>query len=135
MVIKIEGVVVKRVWVRDVDSIIPYLGDRFQLVSGECVEEVLIAALISMRAFERGTNRAKTLGGELLLRLAGTHQIKEAIKLRGAGTGPRYLVVFGSGEEAEEFIGRFDLGELEPEHCSGEKLKPLMEKAALVEAL
>lgn len=133
--VKIEGVIVKRVMVHDVDEIIPYLGDRFQLVSGECIEEVLFAAVISLRAFERGTNRAKTLGGEILLRLAGTHQIKEAIKLRGAATGPRYLVVFGSEEDAEEFIGRFHLEELEPEHCDGERLKPLMEKAALVEAL
>jgi len=134
-VAKTGGIVIKRVMVRDVDRLIPQLGERFQLVSGECIEEVLFAALMSMRAFERGTNHAKTLGGELLLRLAGTHQIREAIKLRGAGNGPRYLVVFGSEEEAREFMRKFALEELEPEHCEEAKLKPIMEKTALVEAL
>jgi len=133
--VEIKGVVVKRVMVHDVEKLISRLGERVQLVSGECIEEVVFAALISMRAFERRTNRAKTLGGELLLRLAGTHQIKEAIKFRGAGNGPRYLVVFGSGGEAENFVREFGLKELEPEHCDKDTLKPLMEKIAIVEAL
>lgn len=130
-----EGLVVKRVMVHDVEGILPYLGGRMQLVSGNCIEEVLFAALLSVRAFERKTNRARTLGGELLLRLAGTHQIREAIKLRGAGTGPCYLVVFGSDEEARRLIRRFGMERLEPEHCDEAKLKSLMEKAALVETL
>ena len=133
--VETKEIVVKRVMVNEVEKLIPHLGGRVQLVSGECIEEVLFAALISMRAFERGTNRAKTLGGELLLRLEGTHQIREAIKLRGAGNGPRYLVVFGSEEDAERFVRKFGLEELEPEHCDKDVLKPLMEKAALVEAL
>ncbi len=135
MVVDIEGIVVKRVMVHDVEKVMPSLGGRFQLVSADCVEEVLFAALMTLRAFERGTNHAKTFGGELLLRLAGTHQIREAIKLRGADNGPRYLVVFASEDETREFMQRFALKELEPEHCEGGKLKPMMERAALVEAL
>ena len=128
-------VVVKRVMVHAPGDLIPHLGEKFQLVSADCIEEILFASLLSLRSFERGTNRAKTLGGELLLRLAGTHQISEAIRLRGVKVGPHYLVVFGGEEEARAFIERFGLEELPPEHCEGKILKPLMEKAALVETI
>ena len=88
-----------------------------------------------MPSFERETNRARTLGGELLLRLSGRLQIKDAIAERGVRDGENYLVVFGSEKRTRELLLELDLEELPVDDCEKEKLKTFFEKAALVEVL
>ncbi len=126
---------VERVLVENAKSLISKIGGGFQIVRGNCTEEVAFAALLSLRSFDRETNHARTLGGELLLRLAGTLQIKDAIKERGIVNGENYLVVFGSPERAEELIGELGLKKLPPLECEPEKLKTFFEKSALVEVM
>ncbi|AFL95664.1 hypothetical protein CL1_1465 [Thermococcus cleftensis] len=126
---------IARVLVKNVEKLIPKIGGDFQVVKADCWEQVAFAALLAMRSFERGTNHAKTLGGEMLLRLAGTLQIKDAIKNHGAGEGENYLVVFGSGERAKEILAELGLEELPLIDCNKEKSKRFFEKAALVEVL
>ena len=98
-------------------------------------EEVAFAALLAVRSFERGTNHARTLGGELLLRLAGTLQIRDAIAKYGVKNGENYLVVFGPRDRAEETLKELKLKELPVSDCDSEKSKEFFEKAALVEVL
>jgi KEOPS complex subunit Cgi121 len=101
----------------------------------DCWRAVAFAAILAERSIKRDRGHAKTPGGELLLRLAGTHQIKEAIKAIGAREGYNYLVVFGSREDAERMVGELGLEEVELEDCPDEELKKLFEKSALVEVL
>ncbi len=126
---------VAKVFVKNADELIPRIKGDFQLVQGECWEEVAFAALLALRSFERGTNRARTLGGELLLRLSGRLQIKDAIAERGVRDGENYLVVFGSEKRTRELLLELDLEELPVDDCEKEKLKTFFEKAALVEVL
>lgn len=130
-----HGLCISKIQVDDVEKLIPYLGGNIQVVRSECWEAVAFATLLAIRAFERGTNHARTLGGELLLRLAGTLQIKDAIELVGVKKGENYLVVFGSEEEAKEFLDGLGLKELPLTDCEREKLKTFFEKEALVEVL
>lgn len=130
-----ENIQIARVEVRNVDKVINHLGSTVQLVSVECWRAVAFAAVLAERSMERKTNHAKTIGGELLLRLAGTHQIKEAIKKIGVKTGYNYLVFFGGREEAKAFIDKLELREVELKECPDDKLKKLFEKSALVEIL
>ncbi|WP_367884560.1 hypothetical protein [Thermococcus sp. JCM 11816] len=68
--------------------------------------------------------------------MAGTHQIREAIKEVGAKNGPpNYLVVFGDNSEAEEILRSLGLEEIEIKDCSDEEVKRFFEKSALVEVL
>jgi KEOPS complex subunit Cgi121 len=126
---------IARILVRNAEDIIPKISGDFQIVQAECWEEAAFAALLALRSFERGTNHARTLGGELLLRLAGTLQIKEAIKERGIKDRENYLVVFGGRERAEALLEELGLEELPEVGCEKEKLKTFFEKAALVEVL
>ncbi len=126
---------VARVLVRNAGEIIPHIGRDLQIVRGECLEEVAFAGLLALRSLERGTSRARTPGGELLLRLSGKLQIREAIAERGIKKGENYLVVFGPGERAREIIEELKLEELPLIECEREKLKTFFERAALVEAL
>ncbi|WP_297486886.1 KEOPS complex subunit Cgi121 [Thermococcus sp.] len=127
------GVEVLPVVIEDPGGLVNDVGGSLQIVRAACIEAVVHAAVLSVRAFERSTNRAKTPGGELLLRLAGTLQIRDAIREVGLAKGPGYLVVFGGS--AEEARRRLGLRPWEGEHCPGEKLKPLLERAAMVEVL
>ncbi|NJF25999.1 KEOPS complex subunit Cgi121 [Thermococcus sp. Bubb.Bath] len=131
----IEGIVVGAVKVEKPERLIKSLGGNVQVVRAPCYEAVVHAAVLVKRAFERGTNHAKTLGGEFLLRLAGTLQIKEAIKKYGVAQGLNYLVVFGRVEEAEAFLKEHGLEEEKAVHCSKEVSKSLFEKSALTEVL
>ncbi|ASJ02325.1 hypothetical protein A3L09_03195 [Thermococcus profundus] len=130
-----DGIVVEAVIVEDPEAVLPLLGGKVQLVRAKCYQEVVHAAILARRAFERKTNHAKTLGGELLLRLAGTLQISDAIKARGVGKGLNYLVVFGTGDEAEEVVKRLGLSSTLPIQCTEEEAKIYFEKSALVEVL
>lgn len=130
-----QNLQVERVFVKNAKDLIPLIGGDFQIVRGSCEEEVAFAALLSVRSFERGTNHARTLGGELLLRLAGTLQIKDAIREHGVSNGENYLVVFGGRERAEELIKKLGLQRLPPIGCEPEKLKTFFEKSALVEVM
>ena len=130
-----NNVCIVRVLVNDVDRIIPYLGGQIQVVRGPCDEVVRFAAILAVRSFERGTNHAKTLGGELLLRLAGTLQIKDAIEEVGIKKGENYLVFFGGRDECRSFMRQFNLRELPSIKCIDEEAKSFFENAALVEVL
>jgi len=130
-----EKLHITKVYVEDAEKLIPKLGGDVQIVSAECWEAVAFAALLALRSFERGTNHARTLGGELLIRLAGTLQIKDAIAQNGIKNGENYLVVFGTRERALELLREFGLNELPLTGCDEEKVKTFFEKAALAEVL
>jgi len=130
-----DGVFITRVLVRNVEEVIPYLGKNVQIVSINCWRAVAFASVLAIRAFERKTNHAKTLGGELLLRLAGTLQIKDAIREVGAKPGENFLVVFGSENDAKRTLEELGLEELPIIECSKESAKTFFEKSALVEVL
>ncbi|MEO2151670.1 MAG: KEOPS complex subunit Cgi121 [Thermococcus sp.] len=130
-----ERIFIARVSVRNVEEVIPYLGGNVQMVNTGCWKAVAFASILALRAFERGTNHAKTLGGELLLRLAGTLQIKDAIREVGANSGENFLVVFGSEDEARSVLEELGLEELPIGECPEEIAKTFFEKSALVEVL
>jgi len=130
-----EKVFIARVLVRDSSEVLPHIGGKVQLVSPDCWRVVAFASLLALRAFERGTNHAKTPGGELLLRLAGTLQIKDAIREVGLREGPNYLVVFGDEGSAKATLEELGLEELPMEDCPDETAKTFFEKSALVEVL
>ncbi|WP_054840898.1 KEOPS complex subunit Cgi121 [Thermococcus peptonophilus] len=132
-----KSIHITRVDVHNVDDVLGYLGSNVQLVSVECWRAVAFAAVLADRAVKRGgTAHAKTLGGgELLLRLAGTHQIREAIREVGAKNGLNYLVIFGDRSKAEETLRNLGLTEVELKDCSDDELKRFFEKSALVEVL
>ncbi len=130
-----SNVCIVRVLVDEVGRIIPRLGGKIQVVRAPCDEVVRFAAVLTLRSFERGTNHAKTPGGELLLRLAGTLQIKDAIERVGVRRGENYLVFFGSEEECMEFMREFNLKKMPPAECRREEAKTFFENAALVEVL
>lgn len=129
-----KSIHIARVDVHNVDDILGYLGSNVQLVSVECWRAVAFAAVLAERAV-KGAPPTQKLLGELLLRLAGTHQIREAIKEVGAKNGPNYLVVFGDNSEAEEILRSLGLEEIEIKDCSDEEVKRFFEKSALVEVL
>lgn len=129
------NVVVQPVLIDDPEKVLPYLGDRVQVVSTPCYGAVVHAAILALRSIERGTIHAKTPGGELLLRLSGTLQIREAIEKNGVKRGLNYLVVFGSEKDAEEIIESLNLTRTTPIECSPEALKSIFEKSAIVEVL
>ena len=136
MAIKVvEGIWISRVLVENPENVIPHIGDKVQLVRASCWQEVAFAAVLAKRAFERRTNHAKTLGGELLLRLSGGLQIKDAIKERGVKKGENYLVVFGDKAALEKFIKEHGLKEVETTSCSPAEMKTFFDKSALVEVL
>jgi len=131
----IDGIVVGAVKVENPEQLIKSLGRNVQVVRAPCYEAVVHAAVLAKRAFERGTNHAKTLGGEFLLRLTGTLQIREAIKDHGVARGLNYLVVFGGMKEAEAFLEEHGLELEKAGHCSKDVSKSLFEKSALTEVL
>lgn len=120
--------------VENVDEVISRIGGNVQIVTAPCYEAVVHAVILAIRAFERGTNHAKTLGGELLLRLSGKLQIRDAINENGVKRGLNYLVLFGE-KDPEPILRELGLRKAEAVHCDPEKLKPLMERSALVEVL
>ncbi|NJE85069.1 KEOPS complex subunit Cgi121 [Thermococcus sp. CX2] len=130
-----DNLYIAKVHVKNADELIPKLGGDFQIVYTECWEAAAFAALLAIRSFERGRNHARTLSGELLLRLAGTLQIKDAIAQHGVRNGENYLIVFGNRSRMEAIIRELGLKELPMDDCDKEKVKTFFEKAALVEVL
>ncbi|ASJ10173.1 hypothetical protein A3L12_02120 [Thermococcus sp. P6] len=130
-----ENLHIAKVYVERREEVIPKIGGDFQIVSAECWEAVGFAALLALRSFEMGTNHARTLRGELLIRLSGTLQIKDAIARNGIKNGENYLVVFGTRDRALEILRTLDLMERPMDDCDPEKVKTFFEKAALVEVL
>ena len=135
MICVTDGVCIARALVRNVEEVIPYLGGKVQLVNTSCWKAVAFASILALRAFERGTNHAKTPGSEFLLRLAGTLQIKDAIKQVGVKQGENFLVVFGDEDYAKEIMNELGLEELPLDECPDEIAKTFFEKSALVEVL
>lgn len=131
--LKIGDIYVTRVQVDNPEGITDYLGGDLQVVAFDCWRPVAFSAILAKRAFKRKTNHARTLGGEFLLRLTGTLQIREAIELAGVKPGPNYAVAFG--RDGLEKLKRLNLRELEPIDCDDETAKRFFEKAALVEVL
>ncbi len=118
-------------------EVIGLIGKNLQILYAKCWKHVVFATLLALRAFERGTNHARTVNGEILLRLAGTLQINEAIEKHGARSGENFVVVYGDRcrDRIAEVINYLKVEELPLEGCDYEDLKSLFEKAALVEVL
>lgn len=138
-VIKWRGqeIAISRIILKDVSSIFEELPENMQITSVECWEQAVFATILALKSFERGTNKAKTVKGEILLRLAGTLQIGGAIKKVGAKRGENFLVAFGKNarETLKEFLEKKALEEVPFPECDREKVKELFEKAAIVEVL
>lgn len=113
------------------------LGEGMQVASVKCWEQLAFATIVSLKSFERGTNKARTIKGEILLRLAGTIQIHEAIRQIGAKEGENFIVSFGkdADKRLRNFLIRHDLKEIPMKDCEKEKVKDLMELSAIVDVI
>lgn len=130
-------IAIEKVKLQDTSEIFTKIQKNMQVVSVKCWEQLAFATISSLQAFRRNTNKAKTITGEILLRLAGTLQIHEAIKRVGAKKGENFIVAFGEGaaEELESFIRKNNLQRIPFEDCNVEEVKELIELAALVDVL
>ncbi|HII66538.1 MAG TPA: hypothetical protein HA302_00685, partial [Thermococcaceae archaeon] len=92
---------------------------------------------LALKSFERGTNKAKTIRGEILLRVSGNLQIKDAINLVGAKKGENFIVAFGENAEKDlaEVLLKIGAKELQLTNCEKEKVKESVEQIALVDVL
>lgn len=126
-----------RIQIDDVERAISKIGRQLQVVNADCWEQVAFATILALKSFGRGTNHARTVNGEILLRLAGTLQIADAIKEYGVKAGENFVVAYGEGCEKriEELLEELKTRELPLEECQNENMKSLFEKAALVEVL
>ena len=73
-----------------------------QLVRPESVygpRQLVSSVHQTLKAFAQKANTGRDRGMELLLRIAGTRQVKEALKLKPTGTA--VLIVFGKGASKE----------------------------------
>ncbi len=125
---------IARIQVDDAGKMVSRIGRGLQIVNAECWKHVVFAVILALRAFERGTNHARTVNGEILLRLAGTLQIAEAIGEYGARPGENFAVAYGDRCE-ERLMELLNAEELPLGECRDENLKSLFERAALVEVL
>ena len=130
-------IAISKIVLEDVSWIFEELDESIQIINVECWEQVVFATILALKSFERGTNKAKTIKGEILLRLTGTLQIGEAIKEVGAKRGENFLVAFGkdASKTLEEFLEKKALKEVPFSDCDREKVKDLFEKAAIVEVI
>jgi len=130
-------IAISRVMLDDISWIFRELSEYMQVTSVECWEQVVFATILSLKSFKCGTNKAKTVKGEILLRLAGTLQIGEAITKVGAKKGENFLVVFGrdAGRVLQEFLKKNSLKEVPFSDCNREEVKMLFEEAAIVDVL
>ncbi|WP_048146956.1 KEOPS complex subunit Cgi121 [Pyrococcus abyssi] len=112
--------------------------DNCQIVSAKCHEEVIFATILAIKAFSSGRNTAKTIKGEILLRLAGVKQIKDAIKIIGARKGENLIIYFGVSDPCsslKDFISSLGLREEPLKPCDEDEVKRGFERAAIIEAL
>lgn len=129
-------ILITKVTVDEPSKIFEKLGDRVQIVNIPCWEHAVFGTILALKSFERGTNHARTLRGEILLRIAGTLQIKEAIKEVGARRGENYLVAVDMSSDALEALMReLNLREMPMDDCNPEALKKYFELSAMVEVL
>ncbi|AEH23986.1 KEOPS complex subunit Cgi121 [Pyrococcus yayanosii] len=131
-----EEICIAKIHISDPESLLEILDETMQAVSVECWEEVAFATLLALRAFKNGRAKAKTVKGEILIRLAGTPQIRDAIAKVGARRGKNYLVAFGKGacEKLKDVIQKLKLDTVPISNCAEEELKKRFEEMALVEA-
>ena len=130
-------IAISRVIFDDPSWIFEELSEYMQVTSVKCWEQVMFATILALKSFERGTKKAKTVKGEILLRLAGTLQIDRAIMKVGVKKGENFLVVFGrdAGRVLQEFLKKSSLREIPFSDCNKEELKMLFEEAAIVDVL
>jgi len=128
-------IAVAKILLEDTSNIFEILPNNVQILNIKCWEQAVFSAILALKSFERNTNKAKTIRGEILLRASGTLQIKDAIKAVGAKKGENFIVAFG--EEAEkglqEVLSKIPAEEIPFKNCEKEEVKKLLEKAALVD--
>ncbi|AFK22307.1 putative KEOPS complex Cgi121-like subunit [Pyrococcus sp. ST04] len=122
----------------NIEDILTLCPENCQILSARCVEEVIFATIIAIKAFKQSRNIAKTIRGEILLRLAGEKQIKDAIKSVGAKPGNNYIVIFDELDPCKklaEMLSKLNLKESKLFRCNPEEAKKSFEKAAITEIL
>ncbi|AEC52326.1 hypothetical protein PNA2_1411 [Pyrococcus sp. NA2] len=121
-----------------VDKLLNICDENCQIIRAECYEEVVFATILAIKAVKEGRNIAKTIKGEILVRLAGVKQIKDALKIVGASGGENFVVVFGVDDPCEklrQILSIPGVTELELTKCPEGKIKKAFERIAMVEAL
>ncbi|USS41361.1 KEOPS complex subunit Cgi121 [Thermococcus aggregans] len=128
-------IAVARILLEDTSNIFEILPDNVQILNLECWEHAVFSTILALRSFERSTNKAKTIKGEILLRASGTLQIKDAIEAVGAKKGENFIVAFGENAEKDlhELLSKIPAKEIPFGDCEKEYVKKLFEKAALVD--
>jgi len=130
-------IAIARMLLEDIADIFEILPDNVQILNIRCWEQVAFSTILALKSFERKTNKAKTIKGEILLRASGTLQIKDAIKAVGAKKGENFIVAFGDNAEKDlqEILSKIPAEEIPFNDCEKEEVKKLFEKAALVDVL
>ncbi|AIF69585.1 hypothetical protein PAP_05925 [Palaeococcus pacificus DY20341] len=130
-------IAIERVVVNDISEILSKLEDNMQIANVACWEQLAFATILALKSAERKTNKAKTVRGEILIRLVGTLQIHEAIRKAGVKEGENFIVAFGenASNHLREFIQKNNLKTVPIEDCSKDKAKSLMELSAIVDVL
>lgn len=130
-------VAIAKILLEDTADIFELLPDNVQILNVNCWEHVAFSAISALKSFERKTNKAKTVKGEILLRASGTLQIKDAIKTVGAKEGENFIVAFGENAEKDlqEVLSKIPAEEVPFNDCDKDEAKKLFEKAALVDVL
>ncbi|MFA4701329.1 KEOPS complex subunit Cgi121 [Pyrococcus kukulkanii] len=121
-----------------VELLINICGENCQIVKADCPEEVTFATLLALKAFIQGRNKARTVKGEILLRLAGVRQIREAINLVGAREGENFIVTFGTEDPCKllaEILSKIGVVEVTLNECDKEIVKKSFERIAMTETL
>ena len=132
-----KRIVIAKILVGNITRIFEILPNNVQILNVKCWEQVVFATVLALKSFERGTNKAKTIRGEILLRVSGTLQIKDAINLVGAKRGENFIVAFGENAERDlaEVLLKIGAKELQFTNCEKEKVKESFEQVALVDVL
>ncbi len=132
-----KRIAIAKILVENITQIFEILPNNVQILNVECWEKVVFATVLALKSFERGTNKAKTIRGEILLRVSGNLQIKDAINLVGAKKGENFIVAFGENAEKDlaEVLLKIGAKELQLTNCEKEKVKESVEQIALVDVL
>ncbi|WP_042702491.1 KEOPS complex subunit Cgi121 [Thermococcus sp. PK] len=130
-------IAIAKILLEDTADIFEILPDNVQILNIRCWEQVAFSTILALKSFERKTNKAKTIKGEILLRASGTLQIKDAIKTVGAKEGENFIVAFGENAEKDlqEILSKIPAEEIPFNDCEKEEVKKVFEKAALVDVL
>ncbi|RLF81244.1 hypothetical protein DRN32_01380 [Thermococci archaeon] len=130
-------IAIAKIILEDTSNIFEILPNNVQILNIKCWEQAVFSTILALKSFERKTNKAKTIKGEILLRASGALQIKDAIEDVGAKKGENFILAFG--EEAEkdlqEVLSKIPAEEIPFEDCEKEEVKELFEKAALIDVL